>query len=109
MLNYEVLEYIRPNGRSHFADWLESLSSTEAPKIATALHKMRQGNFSNAKFLGHGVWEYKIDSGPGYRIYYGKIGKHIILLLSGGTKKWQNKDIALAAALLEEYKKKTFH
>lgn len=70
---------------------------------------MRQGNFSTTKFLANGVWEFKIDSGPGYRIYYGKVGKNIVLLLAGGTKKRQNKDIELAVELLKEYKKKTLH
>lgn len=109
MVNYEVLEYIRPNGRCPFAEWLESLASIAALKVAGALHKIRNGNFSTAKFLGNGVWEFKIDSGPGYRIYYGKVGKNVVLLLAGGTKKGQNKDIELAIELLKEYKKKALH
>ena len=109
MFKYEVLEYIRPDGESPFAEWFESLASTAAIKVAGSLHKMRQGNFSTTKFLGNGVWEFKIDLGPGYRIYYGKVGKNIVLLLAGGTKKRQNKDIELAVELLKEYKKKTLH
>ena len=109
MIKYEVLEYIRPDGESPFARWFESLASVAAIKIAGALHKMRQGNLSTAKFLGGGVWEFKIDSGPGYRIYFGRVGKNIILLLVGGTKKHQNKDIQLAVELLKEYKNKTLH
>lgn len=109
MINYVVLEYVRPDGRSPFAEWLESLVSTEALKVTSSLHKMRHGNFSNAKSLGDGVWEFKIDSGPGYRIYYGKIGKKVILLLAGGTKKGQQKDIDLSKKLFREYKKKTLH
>lgn len=53
-----------------------------------------------------GVWELKIDSGPGYRIYYGKVGKAVVMLLAGGTKKGQQKDIELAINLLKEYKKR---
>lgn len=83
MVKYEVLEYIRPGGESPFAEWFESLTSTAAIKITSALHKMRQGNFSTTKFLGNDVWEFKIDSGPGYRIYYGKVGKNLVLLLAG--------------------------
>jgi len=106
VIKYEVLEYIRPDGKCPFADWFKSLTANSAIKVVRALHKMRNGNFSTTKFLGDGVWEFKIDSGPGYRIYYGKVGKNIILLLTGGTKKRQNKDIELAVELLREYKKK---
>jgi len=109
MINFEVLEYVRPDGKCPFAKWLESLASTAALKVAGALHKMRQGNFSTSKSVGSGVWEYKIDSGPGYRIYYGKVGKAVVLLLAGGTKRAQQKDIELAIELLKEYKKKTLH
>ena len=70
---------------------------------------MEIGNFSGTKFLSDGVWEFKIETGPGYRIYFGKIGKNIVLLLSGGIKKRQNKDIKLAFKLLDEYKKKVLH
>lgn len=109
MINYDVLEYVRPDGRSPFAEWLGSLVSTAAIKVTSSLHKMRHGNFSNSKSLGGGVWEFKIGSGPGYRIYYGKIGETVILLLAGGTKKGQQKDIKLSKELLKEYKKKTLH
>jgi putative component of toxin-antitoxin plasmid stabilization module len=57
-MNYEVIEYISPDGKNHFAKWFESLASCVAVKIASALHKMRQGNFSNSKALGNGVWEF---------------------------------------------------
>jgi len=67
---------------------------------------MEQGNFSNAKAVGSGVSEYKVDFGPGYRIYFGKDGEHLIILLGGGTKKKQQRDIGLAAQGWLDYKRR---
>ena len=67
---------------------------------------MEHGNLSNTKSLGGGVIESKIDFGPGYRVYFGKDGKHLIILLGGGTKKGQSKDIQKAKALWQEYKRR---
>jgi putative addiction module killer protein len=64
------------------------------------------GNFSNTKSVGSGVWEVKIDYGPGYRVYYGKDGEKIVILLAGGTKKSQQKDIQKAHDLWAEFKKR---
>lgn len=58
-----------------------------AVKVTTAVHRMEQGNFSNVKGVGAGVYEYRIDFGPGYRIYFGKDGDRLVILLAGGTKK----------------------
>lgn len=65
---------------------------------------MEQGNLSNVKGVGSGVFEYKIDFGPGYRVYFGKDGDRVVILLGGGTKKRQRKDIAEAQQLWKEYK-----
>ena len=62
-------------------------------KVTTALVRMEQGNFSNSKGIGAGVCEYRIDFGPGYRIYFGKDGGTIVILLGGGAKKRQSEDI----------------
>ena len=64
--------------------------------VATAVHRMEQGNFSNVKGVGAGVYEYRIDFGPGYRIYFGKDGDRLVILLAGGTKKRQDADITAA-------------
>jgi len=64
--------------------------------VATAVHRMQQGYFSNVKGVGAGVYEYRIDFGPGYRIYFGKDGDRLVILLAGGTKKRQDADIAAA-------------
>jgi len=80
------------------------LDAQAAAKVATALYRIEQGNLSNVKAVGKGVSEYKLDFGPGYRIYFGQEGEKIIILLGGGSKKTQVKDIRLAQALWAEYK-----
>lgn len=67
---------------------------------------MEQGNFSNVKGVGPGVFEYRIDFGPGYRIYFGKDGDQILVLLAGGTKKRQHRDINLAIERWQDYKRR---
>ena len=74
--------------------------------MATALVRMEQGNLSSAKGVEAGVSEYRIDFGPGYRVYFGKDGETLIILLGGGTKKRQQKDIVLAQDLWREYKQR---
>jgi putative addiction module killer protein len=102
--NVEVLEYLEPNGRSPYAEWFDNLNAPAAAKIAVALARLSQGNFSNVKSVGSGVHEYKIDFGPGYRMYFGRDGERIVLLLGGGTKKRQQKDIADALGRWKDYK-----
>jgi putative addiction module killer protein len=73
-------------------------------KIARAIVRIEQGNLSNAKPVGEGVLEYRIDFGPGYRVYFGRIGTDVVILLSGGTKKRQQSDIKAATQLWKAYK-----
>ena len=70
-----------------------------------AITRIAQGNLSNAKSVGAGLQEYRIDFGPGYRIYFGRAGDHLIILLGGGTKKRQRDDIARAQELWADYKR----
>jgi len=100
----EVLEYLEPDGRSPYADWFDSLNPPAAAKVTIALARLSHGNFSNVKGVGSGVYEYRIDFGPGYRMYFGKDGEQLILLLGGGTKKRQQKDIADALSRWRDYK-----
>lgn len=74
--------------------------------MTTAVVRMEQGNFSNVKSVGSGVSEYRVDFGPGYRIYFGRDGDQIIILLGGGTKKRQERDIALAIERWQDYKRR---
>lgn len=92
-----VVEYLDPQGKSPFARWFEDLNAEAAAKVTTALYRLAQGNFSNVKGVGGGVFEYRIDFGPGYRIYFGKDGDTVVILLGGSTKKRQQ--LAIAAAV----------
>ncbi len=88
------------------AQWIEELDPTTAAKVTIALARMEQGNLSNAKGVGSGVFEYKIDFGPGYRICFGKDGDRLVILLGGGIKKRQQQDIAAAHECWATYKRR---
>ncbi len=103
MVERKVVEYVR-QGASPFGTWFAALNAHTAAKIATALYRLEQGNFSNVKAVGKGVSEYRVDFGPGYRIYFGQEGEIVVILLGGGSKKTQGKDIVTAQTLWAEYK-----
>ena len=102
----EIRGYIDENGNKRFAQWLEGLESAAAAKVTIALTRMEQGNLSRAKGVGSGVFEYKIDFGPGLRIYFGKDGDSLVILIGGGTKKRQQQDIATAKECWAAYKRR---
>ncbi len=99
-------EYLRADGKNQYRTWFMELDVAAAAKVAVALERISQGNKSSVKAVGEGVSEYKIDFGPGYRIYFGKDGEQLIILLGGGTKKRQNEDIESAKAAWREYKQR---
>lgn len=100
----EVRYYVSSDGRSPFAEWFADLDSVARAKVTTAIARIEQGNLSKVKSVGEGVLEYKIDFGPGYRVYFGRDGDVLIILLTGGTKKRQGRDIETAAAYWRDYK-----
>ncbi len=102
----DIREYVDTEDRSPYARWFDRLDARAAAKVATSVVRMEQGNLSNAKGVGSGVFEYRIDFGPGYRVYFGKDGDTIIILLGGGIKKRQQKDIEAAQDLWREYKQR---
>ena len=102
----EIREYLDIQGRSSFARWFNRLDPQAAAKVVTALVRMEQGNLSNAKSVGAGVLEYRIDFGPGYRVYFGRDGDTLIILLGCGTKKRQQNDIKFAQGLWQEYRRR---
>jgi len=102
----EVREYLDKGGRSPYAAWFDRLNREAAAKVAAALARMQQGNLSNAKGVGGGVYEYRIDFGPGYRVYFGKDGDQLVILVGGGTKKRQQEDINTALARWQDYKQR---
>ena len=104
-MNYRVVELLLEDGSSPYADWFATLDPVAAAKVTVAKMRIAQGNFSNVEWF-RGIGEYKIDRGPGYRVYLARDGKTIIVLLGGGTKKRQQKDINRAVKLLESYKRR---
>lgn len=91
-------------GRAPFWDWLKGLRDIQArARIRTRLDRLVLGNWGDHRALGGGVAELKIDWGPGYRVYVGKIGDTLVLLLCGGDKRTQQQDIELAKIYLKEY------
>jgi putative addiction module killer protein len=102
----EIKEYLREDGSSSFANWFEGLSVQAALKVNTYLTRIGNGHLSTVKSVGNGVHECRIDWGPGYRVYLGKDGDQLIILLGGGTKKHQQNDIDRAKQLWQEYKKR---
>ena len=101
-----VAEYLDPYGKSPFGRWFDDLDATAAAKVTAALYRLEQGNFSNVKGVGSGVFEYRVDFGPGYRIYFGKDGSTVVILLRGGTKKRQSHDIQSAGDAWADYKRR---
>ena len=102
----EVREYITEAGKSPFGKWFAGLNGTAAAKVTIALERVARGNLSNAKAVGGGVSEYKIDFGPGYRVYFGQDGATLVILLCGGSKKGQSEDIENAREKWADYKKR---
>lgn len=102
----EIRAYATEDGKSPYSKWFKSLNTPAAIKITTALERMEDGNFSNVKAVGAGVSEYKVNFGPGYRIYFGMDGATLVILLCGGSKQGQSDDVADAKAYWTDYKKR---
>ena len=96
---YSLEYYLEDDGRAPFMEWLSTLRDRDAhAKISARLNRVKLGNFGITKALGDGVIELKIDYGPGYRVYYAMNGKTIVLLLIGGDKTTQTRDVKVAKA-----------
>lgn len=102
-MTLRVVEYVREDGSNPYRTWFEKLQPQTAAKVATAVVRLEAGNTSRVKWIGS-IAEYRIDWGPGYRIYLGKDGDALIVLLGGGTKQRQQADIERAKRLWTEYK-----
>ncbi len=103
MPQYKLREYIE-GSKSYFAEWFDSLDAFAAARVDRYVRRMEQGNLGDSKGVGEGVHELRIDFGPGYRIYYGIDHNTIIILLGGGSKKHQSRDIAKAIQSWKSYK-----
>jgi putative addiction module killer protein len=101
-----MIQYVDEAGHDHFAKWFNELDARAAAKVTVYLTRIENGNFSQVKSVGSGVSECRIDFGPGYRVYFGQEGDRLVILLGGGTKKRQQKDIQAAKRLWQEYKQR---
>jgi putative addiction module killer protein len=102
----EIRYYFGRDGRSPFEGWFASLDPFARAKVAVAIARLEQGNLSNAKGVGGGVLEYRINFGPGYRVYFGRDGEMLIILLTGGSKKRQQRDIDAAVEMWADYRRR---
>jgi putative addiction module killer protein len=104
----EIRHYLTRGGIDIFDEWLTQLADARAQaKIATRINRLAAGNFGNAKALRQGLYELRIDCGPGYRVYYALIGRLCVLLLCGGDKRKQSADIERALFYLNDYRERT--
>jgi putative addiction module killer protein len=103
-ISVEIRYYVSSGGHAPFADWFEDLDRVAKAKVTRAVARLGQGNFSNVKSVGEGVLELRIDFGPGYRVYFGRDGEALVILLTGGTKKRQQRDIDTAHEYWQDYK-----
>lgn len=101
-----VRQYVDRQGTSPFDQWLDGLDDVAAARVLTTVTRIGQGNFSSVKGVGGGVFESRIDFGPGLRVYFGKDGATLVILLGGGTKKRQARDIADAHRCWQDYKQR---
>jgi putative addiction module killer protein len=107
-MNVELRYYQTAHGAQPFAEWLGGLADRQArARVQARLARLAGGNFGDIEPVGKGVLELRIDWGPGYRVYFARIGNVIVLLLCGGDKRTQQRDIKRAKEYFEDYKKRT--
>jgi len=101
----EIRNYITPDGRVPFREWLNSLQDKKVQTVVfNRLNRVQLGNFGDCKHLGAGVYELRIHYGPGYRVYFGDLEDVIVILLCGGSKRSQSRDIKRAKEYWLEFK-----
>jgi putative addiction module killer protein len=104
---YEITDYLTEDKRDPMKEWLAGLADRQArARILMRVQRMAAGNFGDCKPLTDGVWEMRIDHGPGYRVRYTRAGNELILLLIGGDKRKQQTDIDTAVAYWKDWKRR---
>ncbi len=104
---YAIDYYKTADGTAPFGEWLEALRDVNSrAKVRVRLDRARLGNLGDHKHLGEGVWELRLDCGPGYRVYFAKEENRLILLLVGGDKGTQRRDIAQATGFLHDHRRR---
>ncbi|NJO39317.1 MAG: type II toxin-antitoxin system RelE/ParE family toxin [Cyanobacteria bacterium CRU_2_1] len=103
----EIQLYLTSDGRVPFIEWLDTLKNIKAQTVINKrLDRVRLGNLGDFKSVGAGVFELRIDFGPGYRVYFGQVGSTLVLLLCGGDKSSQDRDILKAREYWQDYEKR---
>lgn len=103
----KIAHYLTPDGKDLYQEWLDSLRDRVAKaRITVRVNRMAAGAFGDCKAVGNGVWELRINYGPGYRVYYAQAGKALVLLLLGGDKRKQQADIDQAVECWEQYQRR---
>ncbi len=106
---YALRHYVDADGRDLFVQWLNGLRDKQAQaRVAVRLTRLENGNFGDCKPVGDGVWELRVDWGPGYRVYYAIDGKHVVLLCDGGDKRTQAVDIKRAIDRWNEWQQRSY-
>lgn len=104
---FDIQIYVTVSGQEPYAEWLSTVPDRLArARILVRVGRMSAGHMGDVKPLGSGVWEARIDHGPGLRLYYAQAEAHSILLLFGGTKRQQQKDIAQAKAYWTDWQQR---
>ena len=105
---YELRHYFNSEGQDLFGRWLDGLRDRQAQaRIAARMTRLSNGNFGDCKPVGDGVWELRVDWGPGYRVYYAIEGKRVVLLCDGGDKRTQAADIERAIGRWNEWQQRS--
>lgn len=105
---FELRHYIDHEGRDLFAPWLDGLKDRMAlARVTARLARLEVGNFGDCRAVGAGVWELRVDWGPGYRVYYAMEGKRVVLLCDGGDKRTQSCDIERAIFRWDDWQKRS--
>jgi putative addiction module killer protein len=100
----EILHYLTPSGRDLYQEWFDGLQDMRARvAIQRRVDRLSAGNFGDHRFCRSGVWELRLDVGAGYRVYYARAGRTIVLLLCGGGKRKQQVDIDRAVQCWNDY------
>ncbi|MEG4941507.1 type II toxin-antitoxin system RelE/ParE family toxin [Microcoleus sp. F4-D5] len=103
----EIRRYTTPEGTAPFTEWLDSLRDRNVRvRIKSRLDRVEQGNLGDFKSVGQGVFELRINYGPGYRLYFGQVGLTIVVILIAGDKSTQEQDIRQAIEYWTDYEKR---
>ncbi len=107
---YEIDYYKTVDGTAPFREWLKALRDINGrAKIRVRLDRARLGNLGDHKYLDEGVWDLRLDCGPGYRVYFAKEENRLILLFIGGDKGTQRRDIAQAIEYMQDHRRRYKH